>query len=70
MVIDSAILSMENKMSHFAPVFPLRKIRKYHLIFWCGNFVERHSFRRVSGDSPEPLQKLCLSTKFTHQEIR
>ena len=26
--------------------------------FWCGNFVERHSFRRVSGESPETLQKL------------
>ena len=27
------------------------------LIFWKGNFVEKHSFRRVS-------------TKFLHQEIR
>ena len=25
----------------------------FHLISWCGNFVERHSFRRVSGESPE-----------------
>ena len=30
------------------------------------NFVERHSFRIVSGDS----RKLCLFTKFPHHEIR
>ena len=23
----------------------LRKIPKFQLIFWCGNFVEKHSFR-------------------------
>ena len=28
---------------------------------WCGNFVGKHSFRIVSGDS--------LSIKFPHQEI-
>ena len=39
-------------------------------ICWCGNFVERCSFRLVSGDLPETLRKLCLSTKFSHQEIR
>ena len=38
--------------------------------FRCGNFVERYSFCRVSGDSPETMRKLCLSTKFSHQEIR
>ena len=32
--------------------------------------MERHSFRIVSGDSPKTLQKLCLSIKFIHQEIR
>ena len=48
----------------------LRKIPKFHLIYWCGNFVERHSFHRVSSKSPETLQKLCLSTKFLHQKIR
>ena len=32
------------------PSTTLRKISKFHLISWCGNFVERHSFRRVSGD--------------------
>ena len=42
----------------------------WHLISWCGNFVERHSFRKASGESPETLRKLCLSTKFPHQEIR
>ena len=48
----------------------LRKIPWFHLISWCGNFVERNSFRIVSGDSPETMWKLCLSTKFSHQEIR
>ena len=32
--------------------------------------MERHSFRIVSGDSPETLRKLCHSAKFPHQEIR
>ena len=48
----------------------MRKIRKFHLISWWGNIVERHSFRRVSGESHETLRKLCLSAKFPHQEIR
>ena len=25
-----------------------RKKTKFHLISWCGHFVEKHSFRRVS----------------------
>ena len=32
--------------------------------------MERHSFDRVSGESPETLRKLCLSTKFPHQGIK
>ena len=24
---------------------------KFHQIFWCGNFVEKHSFRIISGES-------------------
>ena len=47
----------------------LHKIPKLHLISWCGNFVERHSFRRVSDESSETLRKLYLSTKFPLQEI-
>ena len=31
--------------------------------------MESHSFRRVSGDSPETMRKLCLCTKFPHLEI-
>ena len=30
---------------------------QFHLISWCGNFLERHSFRMVSGESPENRQK-------------
>ena len=48
----------------------LRKILNFYLISCWENFVERHSFRRVLGDSPETLRKLCLSTKFPHQEIK
>ena len=33
-------------------------------------FVVRHSFRIVSGDSPETLRELLLSAKFRHQQIR
>ena len=32
--------------------------------------MERHSFRIVSGESPETIRKLYLSTKFPHHEIR
>ena len=46
----------------------INTVQKYHLISWCGN-LDRHSFRRVSGDSPETVQKLYLSTKFPHQEL-
>ena len=46
------------------------KIPQFHLISWCGSFLERHSFRIVSGESPKTMWKLCLSTKFPHQEIR
>ena len=37
---------------------------KFHLISWCGNFVELDSFSVVSGESPETQWKLSLSTKF------
>ena len=36
----------------------LRKISKFPLIFRCGHFVERHSFRRLSGHLPETVPKL------------
>ena len=42
--------------------YSLRKIPKFFLISWCGNFVETHSFYRVSG----ALRKLCVSTEVPH----
>ena len=36
----------------------------------CGNFAERHNFRIVSGELPKTMLKLCLSTNFSHHEIR
>ena len=37
---------------------------------WCGKFLERYSFHKISGESPETLRKLCLSPKFPHKELR
>ena len=51
-------------------LLPLRKLTKFHLISICGNFIETFNYRRVSGESPETLQKLCNSINFPHQEIR
>ena len=39
------------------------------MIFLCENFVEGHSFCRFFGDSPETLQKLCLSKIFPQHGI-
>ena len=32
--------------------------------------MERYSFCIVLGESPKTMQKLCLFTQFTHQELR
>ena len=48
----------------------LRKIPQFHLISWCEYFVEKHSFRIASANSPETMRKLRLSKKLPHQEIR
>ena len=47
----------------------LQKIPQFHLISWCGNFVERYSFGIVLGESPKTMRKLCLSTKFLHKKL-
>ena len=59
-----------SKLTIKTPERPLRKIPKFHLISWCGNFVERQSFHIASGESLETMRKLYLSTKFPHQDIR
>ena len=48
----------------------LWKIPKFHLISWCGNFVEKHRFGIVSGESPETMRKLWLSRKCPHYETK
>ena len=48
----------------------LHEIPKFHLISWRVNFVKRHRFCRVLGESQKILRKLCLSAKFPHEEIR
>ena len=43
-------------------------LRKFHLITWCGNFVERHQFQH----SCEPLKimrKLCFSAQNYAQTV-
>ena len=47
----------------------LRKIPKFNLISWHENFVETHSFCRVSGKLPQTPQLLCLSLNFPYQNI-
>ena len=37
-------------MSELFHQFTMHKIPKFHLISWSRNFVERHSFRRGSGE--------------------
>ena len=62
--------SMETRRSY--PQWDVSTIglSEFHLISWCGNFVETHKFRRGSGDFLKNLRKLCVSKKFPHQEIR
>ena len=48
----------------------LPTLKKNTVISWCGNIVERRSFRIVSGELHKTMGKLCLSKKFPHQEIR
>ena len=45
----------------------LRKIQKFELISWYGNFLERHSFCRVLSDSPKYFRKLRVSKTPSHQ---
>ena len=47
----------------------LWKIPSFHLISWCGNFVERHSFHIVLGELCETMWKLCLSTNFHTRKL-
>ena len=39
-------------------VITLHKIPEFDLISWCENVLERYSFCRVLGKSPETLRKL------------
>ena len=48
----------------------LQKIPYFHLISWCRNFVEGHSFCIVSADLPYTMHKPYFSRKFLHQKIR
>ena len=47
----------------------MRKIPKFHVIFWCGNFVEKCSFCRALGNSPETAETVRFH-KILKPEIR
>ena len=62
----------DKKTFFYCPIFFMHRV-KYWIFTWfpgVENFVESQSFRRVSGDSPETLRTLCVSTKFFHHETR
>ena len=58
------------KSTKLFPFQSLHKMPLFHLIFWCGNVVGRHSFCMVSGGLPKPMRRMCLYTNFLQQEIR
>ena len=47
----------------------LNKILKFHLVSWCGNFVETHIALRDWVESPETLRKFHVSTKYPRQYL-
>ena len=57
-VFTAALNDIERYL--FTEILPLHKILQFHLISWCENFVETHSVRRVSGELPKTLSKLCV----------
>ena len=47
----------------------MRKVPQFHLIPWCGNFVERRSFRIVSGDSPKTMRNCAFPQHFHTRKL-
>ena len=39
-------------------------------ISWCGDFLKTNVFQTDFRNSRETMRKLCVSTKFSHQEIK
>ena len=60
------------KLLNFLNVYSIENFKqpKLQQISWCGNVVETHTFRRVSGESHKTVQKLCVSITLPHHEIR
>ena len=44
-IVSSCLVIVDTFHDVETTLFTLIKIQKFHLIFWCGNFVERYSFR-------------------------
>ena len=51
----------------FSKLFAVLKYRKFHLISWCGSFVEMHNFRRILVVSPETLRNQFLQNFHTRK---
>ena len=64
---ETDIFFKKQVLKKFLPT--LLKILQFHLISWCGNFVERHSLSIVLYDSPKTVRKLRLSTMLPQHEI-
>ena len=54
------------QQNHYVNYSTLHKIPQFHLISWCGNFIERNSFRK----SPKFMPKFCLSTNFHTRKLQ
>ena len=48
----------------------LRKIPYFHLISWCGNFVERHRRRRIARNYAETVSFHKISTPWNYVKLR
>ena len=57
-------LGVKIKIWNKQPNITLRKLPKFHLISWNGNFVEAYIFGRVSGESQDFFSKCDHSRSF------
>ena len=41
----------------------------FHLISWCGNFVETHSFHRVRANQPQLCRNFAFPNNFHNRKL-
>ena len=61
-VLESSTLSTGNLSLKYLSFTTLCEIQQFHLISWCGNFVERHSFGRFARNCAETVPFRKIST--------